>query len=190
LIRTKKHLPAGAGMRQPVTGAQTLAFDSIGPTHKNNTIAWIRMEEATRSWAGERTSSVERVERKPIVLLLYTFMFLAVNGVLLDRPALKNSRPFCLFTLRRPIHTPTCCCALAKDTFGSILGTLHNLPASWSSFIGREREIAEIKQLLATARLVTLTGTGRCGKTRLAWQVAALIARKANRTAPLPAIWR
>jgi non-specific serine/threonine protein kinase len=50
---------------------------------------------------------------------------------------------------------------------------LHNLPTQLTSFIGREREIAEIKRLLGTTRLVTLTGSGGCGKTRLALQVAA-----------------
>jgi predicted ATPase/DNA-binding CsgD family transcriptional regulator len=49
----------------------------------------------------------------------------------------------------------------------------NNLPLQLSSFIGREREIAEVKRLLATARLVTLTGAGGCGKTRLSLQVAA-----------------
>ena len=46
------------------------------------------------------------------------------------------------------------------------------LPTSVSSFIGREREIAEILHLLADNRLVTLTGPGGCGKTRLALEVA------------------
>jgi predicted ATPase len=41
------------------------------------------------------------------------------------------------------------------------------------SFIGREHEMAEIKRLLPGARLVTLTGAGGSGKTRLALQVAA-----------------
>ena len=50
---------------------------------------------------------------------------------------------------------------------------LHNLPAQRTSFIGREREIAEIKHLLGTTRLLTLTGSGGCGKTRLALRVAA-----------------
>jgi predicted ATPase/DNA-binding CsgD family transcriptional regulator len=48
----------------------------------------------------------------------------------------------------------------------------NNLPLQLSSFIGREREIAKVKHLLATSRLVTLTGAGGCGKTRLALQVA------------------
>ena len=49
----------------------------------------------------------------------------------------------------------------------------NNLPIQLTSFIGRVREIAEVKQLLGTARLVTLTGSGGAGKTRLALEVAA-----------------
>src|SRR6516225_368940 len=46
-----------------------------------------------------------------------------------------------------------------------------NLPSPLTSFIGRQLEIAEIKRLLATTRLVTLTGAGGSGKTRLAFQI-------------------
>jgi non-specific serine/threonine protein kinase len=49
----------------------------------------------------------------------------------------------------------------------------HNLPTQLSKFIGREKDIAEVKQLLSAARLVTLTGSGGAGKTRLSLQVAA-----------------
>jgi predicted ATPase len=52
---------------------------------------------------------------------------------------------------------------------------LHNLPAHLSSFIGREEEIETIKQLLSENRLVTITGSGGCGKTRLAIQSAAAV---------------
>ncbi len=48
----------------------------------------------------------------------------------------------------------------------------HNLPQQLTSFIGREKEIAQIKELLGTTRLLTLIGAGGCGKTRLAIQVA------------------
>jgi len=51
----------------------------------------------------------------------------------------------------------------------------NNLPQQITSFIGRERELAEVKQLLAQNRLVTLTGVGGIGKTRLSLQVAAAV---------------
>ncbi|MBM3459804.1 MAG: tetratricopeptide repeat protein, partial [Armatimonadetes bacterium] len=49
----------------------------------------------------------------------------------------------------------------------------HNLPQQVTSFIGREKEIAEVRRLFGTTRLLTLTGAGGCGKTRLALQAAA-----------------
>ncbi len=48
-----------------------------------------------------------------------------------------------------------------------------SLPLQLTSFIGRERELSEVKALLAAARLVTLTGPGGSGKTRLAGRTAA-----------------
>lgn len=51
--------------------------------------------------------------------------------------------------------------------------TPHNLPFQLTSFIGREKEVAEVRHRVEKSRLVTLTGAGGCGKTRLALQVAA-----------------
>jgi predicted ATPase/DNA-binding CsgD family transcriptional regulator len=48
-----------------------------------------------------------------------------------------------------------------------------NLPVQLTSFVGRQAEMREVHQLLAENRLVTLTGAGGVGKTRLAVQVAA-----------------
>jgi non-specific serine/threonine protein kinase len=50
--------------------------------------------------------------------------------------------------------------------------TRHNLPAPLTSFVGRERDVAEVIERVAQARLLTLTGIGGCGKTRLALEVA------------------
>jgi predicted ATPase/DNA-binding SARP family transcriptional activator len=49
----------------------------------------------------------------------------------------------------------------------------HNLPVQLTSFVGRERELGEIGRLLSRIRLLTLTGPGGSGKTRLAREVAA-----------------
>src|SRR5258705_3369472 len=48
----------------------------------------------------------------------------------------------------------------------------HNLPYQLTSFVGREQEIAQLGELAAANRLVTLTGAGGAGKTRLAIEVA------------------
>lgn len=49
----------------------------------------------------------------------------------------------------------------------------HNLPVQLTRFVGRDGDLAELATLLSTKRLVTLTGIGGCGKTRLALQLAA-----------------
>ena len=43
-------------------------------------------------------------------------------------------------------------------------GRQHNLPTQLTSFVGRRREVAEVRRLLHSARLVTLTGVGGVGK--------------------------
>jgi predicted ATPase/class 3 adenylate cyclase len=57
-------------------------------------------------------------------------------------------------------------------------GTPNNLPVQLTSFLGREREIAEVAALLEHNRLLTLTGAGGTGKTRLSLQVAARVAER------------
>ena len=52
-----------------------------------------------------------------------------------------------------------------------------NLPAELTSFVGRRQELREVKRLLTTTRLLTLTGTGGAGKTRLALRAAAEMSR-------------
>src|SRR5215469_1425931 len=70
-------------------------------------------------------------------------------------PDLRNEFP--------PLQTLNTC---AKEPFSSEL----------TSFVGRDAEIREVGRILAHNRLVTLTGTGGAGKTRLAAQVAAQLA--------------
>lgn len=55
----------------------------------------------------------------------------------------------------------------------SLEATPNNLAQQVTSFVGRDRELAEVTRLLGTARLVTLVGAGGIGKTRLAMHVAA-----------------
>ena len=58
-------------------------------------------------------------------------------------------------------------------TLPSVSGKVGNLPVEVTSFVGRRRELTAAKRLLSTTRLVTLTGVGGVGKTRLALRVAA-----------------
>jgi predicted ATPase/DNA-binding SARP family transcriptional activator/DNA-binding CsgD family transcriptional regulator len=63
-----------------------------------------------------------------------------------------------------PVGPPT------GDTSGGG-AQVHNLPTQRTSFVGREREMVELKRALAMTRLLTLTGGGGSGKTRLALEV-------------------
>ena len=56
---------------------------------------------------------------------------------------------------------------------GSLDARLTNLPVQLTSFVGRDAELKAVGELLAAHRLVTLTGVGGVGKTRLAMQTAA-----------------
>lgn len=49
----------------------------------------------------------------------------------------------------------------------------NNLPLQLTSFLGRENEIHEVKRLLSESRMITLIGSGGCGKTRLSLQIGA-----------------
>jgi predicted ATPase/DNA-binding XRE family transcriptional regulator len=73
-------------------------------------------------------------------------------------------------TLRHPVDEPSEHLQRPAD----LAGTISALPAPVTRFIGRRREIAEVRRLLASSRLVTLTGVGGTGKTRLAIEVARI----------------
>jgi predicted ATPase/class 3 adenylate cyclase len=78
--------------------------------------------------------------------------------------------------LQQPEHVYQVCHPALPTTFPplcSLQAFANNLPQQLTSFIGRQKEIADIKRLLPTTRLLTLTGTGGTGKTRLALQVGA-----------------
>jgi predicted ATPase/DNA-binding CsgD family transcriptional regulator len=61
----------------------------------------------------------------------------------------------------------------ADQGTGAAFKIQHNLPAQVTTFVGRQHEVQEARQLLNRARLLTLTGPGGAGKTRLALQLAA-----------------
>jgi predicted ATPase/class 3 adenylate cyclase/DNA-binding CsgD family transcriptional regulator len=78
--------------------------------------------------------------------------------------------------LERAEHVYQLCGPGLPDEFPplrSLSAVPNNLPVALSSFVGRESEIAQTGELLAVSRLLTLTGAGGAGKTRLALQLAA-----------------
>src|SRR5262249_8379669 len=77
------------------------------------------------------------------------------------------SPPERVFELRGPSCTGDAAPPRSLDMFPN------NLPVVLTSFVGREREVAALHALLAGERLLTITGAGGSGKTRLAAQVAA-----------------
>src|SRR5437762_13766384 len=58
---------------------------------------------------------------------------------------------------------------------GLAMAARHNLPAAVNSFVGRDQELQETRRLFGSTRLLTLTGTGGVGKTRLVVQLAATL---------------
>ena len=86
----------------------------------------------------------------------------------LGRHRLRDlSRPEQVFEVRHP-ELP-----LVEGGLRSLAAVPNNLPSAVSSFVGRVAERAHLGELLATHRLVTVTGPGGCGKTRLTLEVAA-----------------
>src|SRR5687768_3900800 len=96
----------------------------------------------------------------------------------------RSCRPFCVarferragMMARRVRRNPL---RRSRDRPAATPGQLRTLPIPLTSFVGRERELAEAERLLATTRLLTLTGTGGCGKSRLALELASRAARAA-----------
>ena len=66
--------------------------------------------------------------------------------------------------------------ALALAAQDTLITGPNNLPVQLTRFVGRENEVAAVRQAVAAGRLVTLTGPGGIGKTRLAVQAAAGLA--------------
>jgi predicted ATPase len=66
--------------------------------------------------------------------------------------------------------------AVGEAAAGQVAGAVHGFPAALTTFVGRSAEVAEVAGLLDRYRLVTVTGPGGVGKTRLAAEVAREVA--------------
>ncbi|MBW3664180.1 MAG: tetratricopeptide repeat protein [Actinobacteria bacterium] len=81
--------------------------------------------------------------------------------------------------LDAPQHLYQVVCSGLREDFPALRSLDHlanNLPTELTGFIGRDREVRDVADLLATARVVTLTGPGGTGKTRLSIRTAAEVA--------------
>ncbi len=99
-----------------------------------------------------------------------------VRDRLPDGVGLRNLGLHRLKDLERPEHVFQVTASGLTDAFAPLKTldtTPNNLPQQLTSFIGREKPIADATALLAKTRLLTLTGAGGSGKTRLSLQVAA-----------------
>jgi predicted ATPase/class 3 adenylate cyclase len=99
-----------------------------------------------------------------------------ISGNLPDGVSLRDLGTVRLRDLSSPEHIYQVVHARLRADFPalrSLEGTPNNLTQQLNSFIGRERELAEIKEMLASNRLVTLLGMGGIGKSRLSMQLAA-----------------
>ncbi len=111
-------------------------------------------------------------------LLSDTVRDLVVDGLAGD-VSLRNLGPQRLKDLGRPERVWQLCHPDLEVEFPplrSLDAVPNNLPAQLTAFVGRDTEMTELRDLLARHRLITLSGAGGCGKTRLALQLAAEVA--------------
>ena len=99
-----------------------------------------------------------------------------VEGALPQGVSVRDLGPHQLKDLDQPEHLWQLVIPGLQDAFPAIATagiTPNNLPTRLTTFLGREREIGEVLDLLGRSRMLTLTGPGGTGKTRLSLQVAA-----------------
>ncbi len=109
-------------------------------------------------------------------ILLSQTVYDLVRDVLPPNMTLRDLGAHRLKDLQRPEHVFEVVPAGLSVQFPplrSLVAALHNLPLQLTSFIGRERELSDLRRQLRGTRLLTLTGAAGSGKTRLALQLAA-----------------
>ncbi len=136
---------------------------------------------ATRGQAGQALGYVQRrLQLDPLNESAHQ-MAMRLHALRGDRAGVLRAYEACALTLRRELsvepgaETTALCRRLLEQPAADPLATLalqHNLTHPLTRFIGRAREQHEIAALLRSSRLLTLTGAGGCGKTRLAGEAA------------------
>jgi len=147
--------------------------ESFGELLRTHRMAAGHTQEVLAERAGISVRSIQRLERGESHPIKDTARRLAAALDLEERAQAYLLAAAIPTPRRRQVaqRSPTVPPAEAQST-ESPYAPRDNLPAALSSFIGRERELTRVGDLLGAHRLVTLTGSGGVGKTRLALAVA------------------
>ncbi len=129
---------------------------------------------------GSTLNRVSRVESAAHggQILLSRIVVELLEDVPLAAVSFKSLGNHRLRNLDRPEHLYQVITAGLADSFPpprSMEALPNNLPVQTTSFVGREKQLEEVKRLLENARLLTLMGTGGTGKTRLALETGAQV---------------
>lgn len=139
---------------EPAFRALMIAHSALGDLSKVAAVCQ-RCTESMRNQLGVEPSEQTRT--------LFEQLCQGTYRVGAAQPRAENSQP--LIERDAPV-------AERQTPVAPILPARSNLPAPLTTFVGREQDIEEIARRLSTTRLLTLTGSGGIGKTRLAIQVA------------------
>ena len=143
---------------------------SFGEALRRHRLAAGLTQERLAERSGVSVRSIQGLERgetqplrETLQRLIAALQLVPDHAAELERAGQPSPRP------RRALSSLA---SMTRGSRGAGRPRRHNLPVQVTSFVGRERDLAELATRLRTARLLTLTGTGGCGKTRLALQVA------------------
>ncbi len=105
---------------------------------------------------------------KETVKLVYLFLAIGIPIVIILPWIINRNKP-----IAETDETSSKEKSSEKTSSEETVAAKHNLPAQLTTFIGREKQMQTVKDLISEHRLVTLTGPGGCGKTRMSIEVAA-----------------
>jgi predicted ATPase/class 3 adenylate cyclase len=137
-----------------------------------------RVGDDVIGYAINRTARIAAVAHGGQVLVSETTRS-SITDTLPSDVTLRDLGPHRLKDLRAPEHISQLVIDGLPDTFPplrSLDARPNNLPIQLTTFVGREHEVAAALELLASSRLLTLTGPGGTGKTRLSLEVASAAA--------------
>ncbi len=150
-------------------------YDQRHPTQRDLAEAVsLSLSELSRRLNGKRDAKLTERDIHAIVRILGEWGAITTQAEAYELFALLDCPPFTAAEWQSPPLDTLIPSAMPPVTLAVShpSALTHNLPAPLTSFIGRERDIAAVTNLLTSTRLLTLTGAGGCGKTRLAIKVA------------------